>query len=84
MPVWNDKCILSHAPGLRHMSVLKLTGRTMDDMGGVLELYPVNGKTGDLQCQYLIKQMNFYSKVGHSLWNQHVSDFLYLLFGTYN
>ncbi|KAF4080032.1 hypothetical protein AMELA_G00165710 [Ameiurus melas] len=29
--------------GLRHMSVLKLAGRTMEDMGGVLELYPING-----------------------------------------
>ncbi|XP_046705846.1 coiled-coil domain-containing protein 80 isoform X2 [Silurus meridionalis] len=29
--------------GLRHMSVLKLTGRVMEDMGGVLELYPING-----------------------------------------
>ncbi|KAI4900083.1 hypothetical protein NFI96_027150 [Prochilodus magdalenae] len=29
--------------GLRHMSVLKLVGKTMDDMGGVLELYPING-----------------------------------------
>ncbi|MCI4375702.1 hypothetical protein PGIGA_G00112430 [Pangasianodon gigas] len=29
--------------GLRHMSVLKLTGRAMEDMGGVLELYPING-----------------------------------------
>ncbi|XP_060775015.1 coiled-coil domain-containing protein 80 isoform X2 [Neoarius graeffei] len=29
--------------GLRHMSVLKLSGRVMEDMGGVLELYPING-----------------------------------------
>ncbi|XP_017570436.1 coiled-coil domain-containing protein 80 [Pygocentrus nattereri] len=29
--------------GLRHMSVLKLVGKAMDDMGGVLELYPING-----------------------------------------
>ncbi|KAK3575183.1 hypothetical protein QTP86_020910, partial [Hemibagrus guttatus] len=29
--------------GLRHMSVLKLAGRAMEDMGGVLELYPING-----------------------------------------
>ncbi|XP_072539027.1 coiled-coil domain-containing protein 80 [Salminus brasiliensis] len=29
--------------GLRHLSVLKLVGKNMDDMGGVLELYPING-----------------------------------------
>ncbi|KAF5902952.1 coiled-coil domain-containing protein 80-like, partial [Clarias magur] len=28
--------------GLRHISVLKLVGRVMEDMGGVLELYPIN------------------------------------------
>lgn len=30
--------------GLRHISVLKLLGTEMVDMGGVLELYPINGK----------------------------------------
>lgn len=29
--------------GLRHVSVLKLVGRTLDDTSGVLELYPING-----------------------------------------
>ncbi|KAI5107113.1 coiled-coil domain-containing protein 80 precursor, partial [Silurus meridionalis] len=29
--------------GLRHISVLKLLGTDMVDMGGVLELYPING-----------------------------------------
>ncbi|KAI7807756.1 coiled-coil domain-containing protein 80 [Triplophysa rosa] len=29
--------------GLRHISVLKLVGRTLDDISGVLELYPING-----------------------------------------
>ncbi|XDV36108.1 hypothetical protein PO909_005953 [Leuciscus waleckii] len=29
--------------GLRHISVLKITGKTLDDMSGVLELYPING-----------------------------------------
>ncbi|XP_056157055.1 coiled-coil domain-containing protein 80-like [Lampris incognitus] len=29
--------------GLRHMSVLKLVGKDMEFMGGVLELYPING-----------------------------------------
>ncbi|MCI4378416.1 hypothetical protein PGIGA_G00215650 [Pangasianodon gigas] len=29
--------------GLRHISVLKLLGTEMVDMGGVLELYPING-----------------------------------------
>lgn len=28
------------------MSVLKLAGKMMEDMGGVLQLYPINGKTG--------------------------------------
>jgi hypothetical protein len=30
--------------GLRHLSVLKLIGKDMEDMGGTLELYPINGK----------------------------------------
>ncbi|KAL6484965.1 hypothetical protein MHYP_G00070100 [Metynnis hypsauchen] len=29
--------------GLRHISILKLVGTDMADMGGVLELYPING-----------------------------------------
>lgn len=29
--------------GLRHVSVLKLVGRTLHDISGVLELYPING-----------------------------------------
>nr|XP_055069099.1 coiled-coil domain-containing protein 80 [Misgurnus anguillicaudatus] len=29
--------------GLRHVSVLKLFGRTLHDISGVLELYPING-----------------------------------------
>ncbi|XP_038835477.1 coiled-coil domain-containing protein 80-like [Salvelinus namaycush] len=29
--------------GLRHLSVLKLIGKDMEDMGGTLELYPING-----------------------------------------
>ena len=32
-------------PGLRHISILKLVGMDAADMGGVLELYPINGKT---------------------------------------
>lgn len=31
--------------GLRHIAVLKLVGTEALDMGGVLELYPINGKT---------------------------------------
>lgn len=31
--------------GLRHIAVLKLVGTEAPDMGGVLELYPINGKT---------------------------------------
>lgn len=30
--------------GLRHISLLKLVGKTLDDMSGVLELYPINGE----------------------------------------
>lgn len=30
--------------GLRHVSILKLVGTELVDMGGVLELYPINGK----------------------------------------
>lgn len=30
--------------GLRHISVLKLLGTEKIDMGGVLELYPINGE----------------------------------------
>ncbi|KAJ8352991.1 hypothetical protein AAFF_G00123990 [Aldrovandia affinis] len=30
--------------GLRHISILKLVGMDAADMGGVLELYPINGK----------------------------------------
>lgn len=30
--------------GLRHIAILKLVGTEMADMGGVLELYPINGK----------------------------------------
>ncbi|XP_067229781.1 coiled-coil domain-containing protein 80 [Chanodichthys erythropterus] len=29
--------------GLRHISVLKIIGKALDDMSGVLELYPING-----------------------------------------
>ncbi|KAF4112043.1 coiled-coil domain-containing protein 80 [Onychostoma macrolepis] len=29
--------------GLRHISLFKLVGKTLDDMSGVLELYPING-----------------------------------------
>uniref|UniRef100_A0A4W4GQ87 Coiled-coil domain-containing protein 80 n=1 Tax=Electrophorus electricus TaxID=8005 RepID=A0A4W4GQ87_ELEEL len=32
--------------GVRHMSVVKLVGRTEEDMIGVLELYPINGSAG--------------------------------------
>ncbi|XP_076872147.1 coiled-coil domain-containing protein 80 [Brachyhypopomus gauderio] len=35
----NQACNL----GLRHVSVLKIVGRTMEDVSGVLELYPING-----------------------------------------
>lgn len=31
--------------GLRHIAILKLVGTEALDMGGVLELYPINGKT---------------------------------------
>ncbi|KAM4602026.1 coiled-coil domain-containing protein 80-like [Polymixia lowei] len=31
--------------GLRHMSVLKLVGKEVEFMGGVLELYPINGSS---------------------------------------
>ncbi|XP_026117880.1 coiled-coil domain-containing protein 80 isoform X2 [Carassius auratus] len=31
--------------GLRHISLLKLVGKTLDDMSGVLELYPINGSS---------------------------------------
>lgn len=37
----NKVCLFA---GLRHISVLKLLGTEMVDMGGVLELYPINGK----------------------------------------
>lgn len=30
--------------GLRHIAILKLVGTEQSDMGGVLELYPINGK----------------------------------------
>lgn len=30
--------------GLRHVAILKLVGTEAPDMGGVLELYPINGK----------------------------------------
>lgn len=33
--------------GLRHISVLKMTGKTLDDTSGVLELYPINGEISD-------------------------------------
>ncbi|XP_062852868.1 coiled-coil domain-containing protein 80 [Trichomycterus rosablanca] len=31
--------------GLRHVCVLKLLGQTMEDIGGVLDLYPINGSS---------------------------------------
>ncbi|XP_028810550.1 coiled-coil domain-containing protein 80 [Denticeps clupeoides] len=31
--------------GLRHMCVLKLAGKELEDMGGALELYPINGSS---------------------------------------
>lgn len=30
--------------GLRHISLLKLVGKPLDDTSGVLELYPINGE----------------------------------------
>lgn len=30
--------------GLRHIAILKLVGTELLHMGGVLELYPINGK----------------------------------------
>lgn len=30
--------------GLRHVSILKLVGTEVADMGGVLDLYPINGE----------------------------------------
>lgn len=30
--------------GLRHVAILKLVGTEAPDMGGVLELYPINGE----------------------------------------
>lgn len=30
--------------GLRHIAILKLVSMEGPDMGGVLELYPINGK----------------------------------------
>uniref|UniRef100_A0A3Q2DN01 Coiled-coil domain-containing protein 80 n=1 Tax=Cyprinodon variegatus TaxID=28743 RepID=A0A3Q2DN01_CYPVA len=35
--------VLSPCLGLRHIAVLKLVGTELPDMGGVLELYPING-----------------------------------------
>ena len=31
--------------GLRHIAILRLVGTEPLDMGGVLELYPINGKS---------------------------------------
>ncbi|XP_030638512.1 coiled-coil domain-containing protein 80 [Chanos chanos] len=38
--------------GLRHISVMKLMGKNFEDMGGVLELYPING-TATVERQHL-------------------------------
>lgn len=35
--------------GLRHIAILKLVGTELLHMGGVLELYPINGKKYPLQ-----------------------------------
>lgn len=40
--------LLPPSPGLRHVSILKLLGVDPLDTGGVLELYPINGKRGYL------------------------------------
>lgn len=37
-------CLCCGEPGLRHIAILKLVGAELRDMGGVLELYPINGK----------------------------------------
>uniref|UniRef100_A0A3B5MSG7 Coiled-coil domain-containing protein 80 n=1 Tax=Xiphophorus couchianus TaxID=32473 RepID=A0A3B5MSG7_9TELE len=36
-------CVYCDVSGLRHIAVLKLVGTELPDMGGVLELYPING-----------------------------------------
>lgn len=43
------------------MSVLKLAGRMMEDMGGVLQLYPINGKTGGAGKKHFV--VTFFIKV---------------------
>lgn len=37
-------CSFNGDIGLRHIAILKLVGTEAPDMGGVLELYPINGK----------------------------------------
>lgn len=45
LPVLIGLCVCFVFPsGLRHISILKLAGTEAADMGGVLELYPINGK----------------------------------------
>ncbi|KAJ8377514.1 hypothetical protein AAFF_G00259410 [Aldrovandia affinis] len=45
-PISNSSTLLTSQAcnlGLRHISILKLVGMDAADMGGVLELYPING-----------------------------------------
>ncbi|KAK7155086.1 hypothetical protein R3I93_009895 [Phoxinus phoxinus] len=54
--------------GLRHISVLKITGKTLDDMSGVLELYPINGSVSvdreDLSAS-LVQDIRNYFQISH-------------------
>ncbi|XP_056089536.1 coiled-coil domain-containing protein 80 [Rhinichthys klamathensis goyatoka] len=54
--------------GLRHISVLKITGKTLDDMSGVLELYPINGSASvdreDLSAS-LVQDIRNYFQISH-------------------
>lgn len=62
------KCLFA---GLRHISVLKLLGTELADMGGVLELYPINGKVFFLlildSCKEVIQILIWCSHINISL-----------------
>ncbi|KAL6100508.1 ccdc80 [Pungitius sinensis] len=52
--------------GLRHIAVLKLTGTELAEMGGVLELYPINGSATverEGLSGHLVKDMRNYFQI---------------------
>lgn len=70
---FNGRCIFfSHFEGLRHISILKLVGTELSDMGGVLELYPFNGKDLEKMRKYRVNANTSFCLGSHIHYSQKV------------